>query len=243
MLTKDNVLFVGVGGSWSYGTSRPESDVDLRGVFIHPTDKFLSYKRPADDSQQYVGWAYSIAEANGFPSTNVEEHDTHFFSLQKFLHLAAKCNPNVMDLLFMPEDCVLYTTTAWVRIQDMREKFLSQKIVSPLIGFAASQVKLVRKYTREDGSKDHRRGKAIMHGYRLMHMGLTFVNEGRYVVRQDTDFLNEMRGSEMSVEEFEVEMERLASEIKEAAKESPLPEEPDYEAIDALCVELQNTYG
>ena len=99
-------LFEAVAGSHAYGTSTPESDVDIRGVFQMPTEMFLSLNKPDN----------RVAD---------EKSDIEFHELDKFFHELLKCAPNVIELLFMPEDCICLTTPKMQRIIENRDLFIS----------------------------------------------------------------------------------------------------------------------
>jgi len=84
------VLFEAVSGSKAYGTATETSDTDTRGVFILPNEVIL-------------GMNYT-------QQVNNQSNDTIFYEVKRFFQLLSKNNPNIMELLFMPEDSVLRTT-------------------------------------------------------------------------------------------------------------------------------------
>ena len=82
------ILLEAISGSRAYGTSTPESDTDYRGVFILPEDHILGTKYTEQVSD----------------STN----DTTFYELKRFLQLVEQNNPNILELLNIPDDCIIY---------------------------------------------------------------------------------------------------------------------------------------
>lgn len=119
------ILFEAVTGSQAYGTATPQSDTDIRGVFSYPLSESLSLRSlPAE-----------VAD---------DKQDVKFYELRKFLSLAMDCNPNIMEMLFLPEDCIRFTTPAWKLIHDNRRLFISKKAFHTYTGYAVAQIKKAR---------------------------------------------------------------------------------------------------
>jgi hypothetical protein len=85
--------------------------------------------------------------------------------------------------------------------------------------------------------------KFAFHTIRLMRMCVEFLNhpeEGLKVFRKgiDAEFLYSIRTGALSQEEIKKMADDLFAEAKEAVIHSPLPDEPDHEAINDLTVRL-----
>jgi len=115
-------LFETVAGSHAYGTSTPESDVDVRGVFQMPIKEMLSLNPPPN----------RVAD---------KKSDIEFHELEKFFHELLKCGPNVIELLYMPEDCIRLMTPKMEKIIANRDHFISQKCFHSFSGYAVAQIK------------------------------------------------------------------------------------------------------
>lgn len=50
-------------------------------------------------------------------------------------------NPAMLDLLFMPEDCIVEKHTAFELILQNRDKFLTKKCLRSFGGYAVAQIK------------------------------------------------------------------------------------------------------
>jgi predicted nucleotidyltransferase len=72
--------------------------------------------------------------------------DITIFGIMKFVGLALDCNPNILELLFMPEDCILKTTSEWEKIVEIRDSFLSTKVKHTYTGYAFSQLKRIKTH-------------------------------------------------------------------------------------------------
>lgn len=132
-LVDRKVIFKCRVGSHLYGTSRPESDEDFYGVFLPSTQDLLSLKRgPDEDTSESLKFSSGPRNAAG-------DVDCKYFSLQKFISLAAEGQPGQLEMLFAPEHMVVYSSSEWKELVLNRHLFLSKKGISPFIGFALSQ--------------------------------------------------------------------------------------------------------
>jgi hypothetical protein len=116
---KNLILLDTVSGSRAYGLDTPESDTDTRGVFLLPQDL-------------YFGFNYT-------EQVNSERNDHTYYELSKYLKLLAKNNPSSIELLFVPEDRVIYRHPLMERIKP--EPVLSRLCRDSFAGYAMSQVK------------------------------------------------------------------------------------------------------
>ena len=116
------VIFRTIAGSHAYGTATPESDVDIRGVFRLPNRQMLSLF----DSPNQV---------------SDKKSDIQFYELRRYFELAMNANPNILELLWMPEDCIQYENDVWEKLRANRHLFASMKAYHSFIGYAYSQIK------------------------------------------------------------------------------------------------------
>ncbi|MFT5905918.1 MAG: putative nucleotidyltransferase [Cryomorphaceae bacterium] len=119
---KDLLLFETVAGSQAYGTNTPESDVDLRGIFAAP-DSFLTAAQSIEQVQD-------------------EKGDEVYYELGKYMQLLMKSNPNALEMLYMPEDCLRYRHP----VMDLLDPqlFLTKQCEMSFGGYALGQVRKAR---------------------------------------------------------------------------------------------------
>ena len=127
----EHTIFRCLSGSRAYGTNTPESDEDFRGVAIPPKEYFL-------------GFLHRFEQAESKPGENHDQPDEMIYGIQKFTSLATKNNPNVLELLFMPEDAILKTTPSWERLIGIRDSFLSTQVKDTYTGYAIAQLKRIK---------------------------------------------------------------------------------------------------
>ncbi|OKL40005.1 nucleotidyltransferase domain-containing protein [Pontibacter flavimaris] len=119
---KNLLLFECISGSRAYGLSTPTSDTDIRGVFVLP-------------EEDYFGLNYVEQLSN-------ETSDIVYYELRRFVELLSKNNPNTLELLAMPEDCIRYKHPLYDRF--WAEDFLSKLCKTTFAGYALTQVKKAR---------------------------------------------------------------------------------------------------
>ena len=122
-LEKSNtIIFRAIAGSQAYGTNTPESDTDIRGAFIFPNEAYLGLTEPVQQVSD---------------NTN----DITFYSLKRMFELLATANPNMIELLYLPEDCILECNPIMQKVIDNRHLFISTKAYHSHSGYAFAQVK------------------------------------------------------------------------------------------------------
>lgn len=119
-------LMICVAGSKLYGTDTSESDTDTRGVIIpHPI-----YRKTVFRNMEQVEL----------------ENDTVYYTLKKFFALAADCNPNIVELLFVPPSHMITNSMQWYDIRAKRNIFISKKAKHTFSGYAHSQLIKLRNH-------------------------------------------------------------------------------------------------
>jgi predicted nucleotidyltransferase len=221
---KQKIVLLGVTGSQAHGLAHPDSDIDMRGVFIYPTEAILGLPK-------FCGKDVSTSTVD----------DVVLYEVGKFVSLALAANPSILELLFLPEyGCI---TDEGRLLVVKREAFLSQKVRQTYGGYATQQYK--RLVQREQagmvgfGPKtSKRREKHARHLARLLLQGQQLLTEGTLTVKLSKAQRKIVRAAEkLSTEDlgkfFADEMAHM-DEIK-----SSLPEEPDYELVNYILLEMR----
>ena len=124
-MIKEMIVFEGITGSKAYGTDLPTSDLDIRGLFILPAkDRITLFDLPEEVSK--------------------ENEDTKYFELKKFMQLAMKATPNILELLWLPPDCVLKNSPQFQVLMDNRKLFITKQAITTHAAYAFSQISKAR---------------------------------------------------------------------------------------------------
>jgi predicted nucleotidyltransferase len=211
------VIYRCVIGSRAYGLEDEQSDIDYRGVFLPPAELHWSL--------------YGVPD-------QIESHATqeHYWELQRFLVLALKANPNVLECLYTP--VVEKKTPLAEELLAMREAFLSRLVYQTYNGYVMSQFKKMQADLRNQGQV---KWKHVMHLVRLLISGIRVLREG-YVpvhVEEHREALLAIKRGELSWEETERWRLSLHGEFDRALAESKLPERPDYERGNAFLIKAR----
>jgi hypothetical protein len=211
------ILYRCVVGSRAYGLDGEDSDTDRRGIYLAPADL-----------QWSLFGAPEQFEDNGAQSC--------YWELQKFLTMALKANPNILECLYspLPEK----QTALGTELLEMRGSFLSQMIFQTFNGYALSQFKKIEQDQRNQGGV---RWKHAMHLLRLLISGAAALREGRVLVRVETHREQLLAVKNGGVPWAEVDSWRrdLHADFERALAQTCLPERPDYEAANAFLIKAR----
>jgi predicted nucleotidyltransferase len=213
------VIYRCVVGSRAYGLSTAASDTDRRGIYLPPAELHWSL--------------YGVPE-------QLEHSQTAecYWELQKFLVLALKANPNVLECLYTP---LIETVTPLAEeLLARRTIFLSRLVYQTYNGYVLSQFKKLEQDLRQRG---HLRWKHAMHLIRLLLSGITVLQEG-YVpvdVSEHRERLLAIRQAQVPWEEVNAWRLRLHREFDAAFAATPLPERPDYAQANAFLLKARRS--
>src|SRR5688572_8598074 len=135
-----HLLLKCISVSQAYGLALPHSDTDIKGVFIQPKN-------------QYYGLTY-------VDQINNETNDIMFYEIKKFVDLLLKNNPNILELLSTPEDCVLYRHAVVNLLKP--EMFLSRLCNQTFGQYAYAQIKKARGLNKKILNPLDRKRKTIL---------------------------------------------------------------------------------
>ena len=213
----ERVIYRCVIGSQAYGLASEGSDIDHRGIYLPPADLHWSL--------------YGVPD-------QLENDDTQeaYWEIQKFLVLALKANPNVLECLFTP--MIEKATPLAEKLLAMKSIFLSRMVYQTYNGYVLSQFKKMQADIRNKGQV---KWKHVMHLIRLLLSGISIMREGFVPVRVDEyrEKLLAIRRGEVQWEEVENWRKGLHQEFNAASEKTILPERPDYEKANALLIEAR----
>ncbi|WP_291527957.1 DNA polymerase beta superfamily protein [Bacteroides sp. UBA939] len=121
------LLFESISGSKAYGLATSQSDTDIKGVFYLPRNLFFGL--------EYI------------PQISNETNDEVYYELGRFIELLCKNNPNILELLASPDDCILYKHPLMDKLNI--GMFLSKLCKDTFAGYALTQIRKARGYKKK----------------------------------------------------------------------------------------------
>ena len=138
---KDRIIFLTLGGSYSYGTNVETSDVDVRGCALNTPSDLLGL--------------------TNFEQVVHTQTDTTVYSFNKLIKLLLNCNPNTIEMLgCKPEHYFLLTDTGRMMIEN-RKLFMSKRAIHYCGGYATQQLRRLENALARDKMPQSRREEHI----------------------------------------------------------------------------------
>lgn len=213
----DRVIFQCVIGSRAFGLDDNQSDIDRRGFYLPPADLHWSL--------------YGVPE-----QLECEETQEAYWEIQKFLILALKANPNVLECLYTP--MVEHATPLAQELLEMRDAFLSRLVYQTYNGYVMSQFKRMQADIRNHGKV---KWKHVMHLIRLLISGISVLRHGFVPVRVENhrEELLAIKRGELNWDETEKWRLDLHAKFDKALKHTKLPDRPDYEKANDFLIKAR----
>lgn len=219
-----SVGLAGYRGSMAHGTAGDIlDDVDIVGVFIAPLNNYLGLTSFEHIERIAVN----------------EKYDFAIFELRKYFRLLLKSNPNVLSLLWLPQNLYIVQSDWGKELIENRGLFMSKHLHKSFGGYAYGQLqRMTRPCTNQAYQGKRRRERFEKFGYdcknaghliRLLRMGIEALLTGEInVARHDAKQLKEIKRGEWSLKQVEAEASRLHNLLDEAFVKCELPARPDF---------------
>ena len=124
-------------GSVAHGMYVPKSDPnsiddkDLMGIYVGPLEHYLGFGRK-DVYEKWEG-----------------EWDCVFYELRKFIRLLLNSNPNVLSLLWLKPNQIVYEDPSGERLRENRDLFVTKQAYHSFSGYAHAQFKKMISFNQE----------------------------------------------------------------------------------------------
>lgn len=210
----DRIIYRCVIGSRAYGLEDDNSDTDRRGIYLPPAELHWSL--------------YGVPE-----QLENDAAQEAYWEIQKFIVLALKANPNVLECLYSP--IVEFATPLAQELLSIRDVFLSKLVFQTYSGYVASQFKKMQTDIRNQGRI---KWKHVMHLIRLLISGIDILREGKVTVEvgEARDQLLAIKHGQVSFSDADAWRKSLQIELEQAFQKTTLPDRPDYNQANAFLI-------
>ena len=214
-----HVIYRCVVGSRAFGLDDEHSDTDRRGIYLPPANLHWSL--------------YGVPE-----QLENEERQEAYWELQKFIVMALKANPNILECLYTP--LIEKVTPVAQELLDNREIFLSKLVYQTYSGYVASQFKKIQSDIRNQGRV---KWKHVMHLIRLLISGINVLEKGLVTVDvgSDRDRLLSIKAGDVSIEQADKWRLELQKQLSGALEKTKLPGRPNYEKANELLISARKS--
>ena len=124
-----NAALIVITGSHAYGLDTDSSDIDIRGFFYNDIKDFFSLYAPKCNYDHI-------------------KTDTVLWSFHKFVKLLSSCNPNIVDVVGVPEECIIHCDKTAQYLIDHPELWLSKRIYFTMTGYSISILRRLKNAIR-----------------------------------------------------------------------------------------------
>lgn len=212
-------VFAAISGAHLYGFASPDSDVDLRGAFMHPAAAMLGLHPPA--------------ETISIDDQSVIDLDWVAHDLRKFARLMTNHNGYVLEQLYSP--LVVVTSPAHEELRAIGRGCITRPTVRHYFGFA--------KGRRKRLGEPNPTVKHLLYAYRVLLTGIHLMQTGevianievlndRFAVPEIAELVARKRaGAEKmplgpaELDAHAVLLDRLEAQLQAAHESSALPDE------------------
>jgi uncharacterized protein len=249
-----NIHYETIMGSVAYGVSADTSDMDIYGFCVPPKDmifphlagEILGFGRQINRFEQYQ--QHHILDKSALAGAG-RTYDITIYSIVKYFQLCMENNPNMIDSLFTPANCVLHITKLGNMVRENRRIFLHKGAWHKFKGYAYSQL---HKMTTKDPIGQRKKiietygydVKFAYHVVRLLNEVEQILIEGDIDLQRNREQLKSIRRGEWKESDIREYFAAKEKDLEKLYLESTLPYSPDEAKIKKLLLEcLEEHYG
>jgi len=237
-------------GSVAYGASSDTSDVDLYGwcippkdmVFPHLSGEILGFGKQKKRFEQYQ-------EHHITDESSSKQYDITVYSIVKYFQLCMDNNPNMIDSLFVPRNCILHMSAIGQMVREKRRLFLHKGAYFKFKGYAYSQLHKMRGKNPSGNRVEIREKygydvKFAYHLIRLLYECQQILEEGDINLQKNREHLKAIRRGEVPQEDIIRWFQSKEEALEKLYSTSTLQHSPDESKIKQLLVDcLEHAYG
>jgi predicted nucleotidyltransferase len=243
-----DVHFEGIHGSFAYGISGDTSDCDVIGLCVPPIEYIFPH------TAGYIpGFGLEPPKFKTFQEHHIKDNDKEYdvaiYNLVEFFELAAGNNPNLIDVLFLPERCITHCDNIGKYVRQNRKLFLTRGSFHRFIGYAYAQMKLIdRRHPKESRTElVEKYGYDTKYGSHLVRLALEceqILQEHDLDIERNSEILKAIRRGEWTLDRVKEWFAQKELQLNELYSTSTLRYKPEWQKLtDVLMCCLEEKFG
>lgn len=220
-------------GSLSTGTSREGiSDVDILSTHIGPVEHYLGFRRKGCETIDRFEGKYDVVS-----------HE-----IRKLFDLLLGGNPNVVSMLFVPQNMVVYRNALGNIIRKNKDVFISKNFYMSFKGYSHSMKKRLEKQKFQGHEAGKREEETKKLGYnpkaasemiRIVDSGIQLLRDGEIQYpHPKAERLKEIKNGEVDLDVLLRAHENKIAYLKYLYDHSDIPQRPDRERAEELLMTI-----
>lgn len=247
---KNNLHYEVIMGSFAYGVSSDMSDVDIYGFCIPPKDIVFPHTGGEIFGFGKQKKRFENYQKHHIKDPNLErEYDIDIFNIVKYFNLVMQNNPNMIDSLFVPERCVIHSTSIGRMVREKRKIFLHKGCIHTYRGYSFAQLHKIEVKNPTGKRKEliEKFGYDVKFAYHIVRLLLEveqILIEQDLNLERNSEILKSIRRGDWTLEQIKEWFYNKEKQLEELYNKSTLSWGPDEDSIKELLLNcLEHHYG
>ena len=222
-------------------------DRDEMGVCLEPIEAAMGVYAPFE---QFIYRSAAEREGRHDAPSQGGDLDLTIYSLRKYMRLALKGNPTVIQLLFVPPDKLQTGDARGFQLRELAPYIVSRRAGVAYLGYLHAQRQRLLGERGNGGHGQPRRGlvdkfgfdvKYAMHMLRLGIQGVELLSTGRLtlpIAEPERAWLFGVRQGKESIDICLTRAGELEKELRDLVTTSPIRDEPDIPIVEDWMVRI-----
>ena len=243
-----NTMYLTRMGSEAYGVSTDNSDIDIYGFCIPPRDMVFPHLAGeisgfGKQIKRFEQWTEHHCQYNGC------EYDFSVYGIVKYFNLVSHNNPNMIDSIFVPENCIVHQTQISQLVRENRKSFVHKGCWHTFKGYAYQMMHKLKTKNPQGKRKELIEKykydvKYAYHLVRLLNEVEQLLTEGDLDLQRNNEQLKSIRRGEWTEQEIENYFTEKEKTLEKVYSESKLPWGIDEDKLKNLLLQcLEIHYG
>jgi len=231
-------------GSVAYHVTTDSSDMDVHSITTPPMEMIFPHT-----AGHIPGFGQPPEKFESFQQHNIivgdKNYDVVIYGIIKAFQLASENNPNILDMLWVPDNCILHSDHIGKYIRQNRKHFLHKGAYHKFRGYSYAQLKKLTESPRADLVEKH--GYDTKHAYHIIRLALQcqqILEEGDMDITRNSETLKSIRRGEWTLEHLKERFHSKEKELDALYVSSKLQYTPNMKFLGEIlmaCLEMK--YG